>query len=53
MLGTLRKGFEERVLEPPAALEVVDLADEKAVIAAFEKVKAGTKAKQILVNKNL
>jgi len=52
-LESLRKGFEEGSLKPPSALEEVDLADELAVVAAFERVKAGAKAKQIIVNKIL
>jgi hypothetical protein len=52
-LESLRKAFEEGSLKPPSALDEIDLADETAVIAAFEKVKAGSKAKQILVNKNV
>lgn len=49
-LGKLRKGFEEGVLTPPSSIEETNLQDEKAVIAAYEKVKAGSKAKQVLVN---
>jgi hypothetical protein len=52
-LGKLNKGFEDGVLQPPTALEEIDLADANAVVAAYEKVKSGVKAKQILVNKNL
>jgi NADPH:quinone reductase-like Zn-dependent oxidoreductase len=52
-MEALRKGFEEESLKPPSVLEEVDLVDERAVIEAFEKVKAGSKAKQIIVNKNV
>jgi NADPH:quinone reductase len=52
-LTQLKKGFEQGTLRPPAVLEEVDLADGGAVLAAYEKAKAGAKAKQILVNKNL
>lgn len=49
-LAALKYGFEAGVFQPPAAIEEVDILDEKAVIAAYEKVKAGTKAKQVLVS---
>lgn len=52
-LAKLKQGFEDGVLLPPAALEEIDLADTKAALAAYEKVKTGTKAKQILINRNL
>ena len=52
-LEKLNQGFEDGVLQPPTALEEVDLADSDAVVAAYEKVKSGAKAKQILVNRNL
>ena len=52
-LGKLRKGFEEGVLSPPKSIEETDLQHENAVIAAYEKVKAGSKAKQVLVNRNV
>ncbi|MCJ1476706.1 hypothetical protein MMC13_005374 [Lambiella insularis] len=51
-LAKLKSGFTDGVLTPPASIEETDLQDEKAVIAAYEKVKAGSKAKQVLVNKN-
>ena len=38
---------------PPQAIEEVDLADQGAVVEAYEKVKAGAKAKLVLVNGNL
>ena len=53
ILGRLRKGFEDGVLTPPKLIEEIDLQNEKAVIAAYEKVKAGSKAKQVLVNSNV
>lgn len=49
-LAALKFGFETGVFRPPALIEEVDILDEKAVIAAYEKVKAGTKAKQVLVS---
>lgn len=49
-LAALKFGFEAGVFLPPALIEEVDILDEKAVIAAYEKVKAGTKAKQVLVS---
>jgi len=52
-LAKLKNGFEDGVLTPPAFIDEVELQDEKAVIAAYEKVKAGSKAKQVLVNKNV
>ncbi|MCJ1390043.1 hypothetical protein MMC18_002901 [Xylographa bjoerkii] len=52
-LAKLKKGFEDGVLTPPASIDETELQDEKAVIAAYEKVKAGSKAKQVLVNKNV
>ncbi|KAJ7898441.1 putative dehydrogenase [Mycena leptocephala] len=51
ILSEMRAGFEEGVLHPFPHLETIDLGDEKAVIAGYAKVKAGAKAKQILVNK--
>lgn len=52
-LAGLKEGFESGKLNAPAPLEESDLADTKSVIKAFEKVKAGAKGKQILVNRNL
>lgn len=52
-LGRLRKGFEEGVLTPPKLIEEIEFQNEKAVIAAYEKVKIGSKAKQVLVNGNV
>lgn len=52
-LTKMKPAFESGELSPPAMLEETDLTDEKAVIAAYEKVKGGAKAKQILINKNL
>ncbi|MCJ1435092.1 hypothetical protein MMC27_004462 [Xylographa pallens] len=52
-LAKLKNGFEDGVLTPPAFINEVELQDEKAVIAAYEKVKAGSNAKQVLVNKNV
>lgn len=49
-LAALKLGFETGVFQPPAAIDEVDILDEKAVIAAYEKVKAGTKAKQVIVS---
>lgn len=49
-LAALKYGFEVGIFQPPAVIEEVDILDEKAVIAAYEKVKAGTKAKQVLVS---
>ncbi|KAJ6581506.1 hypothetical protein B0H19DRAFT_1115573 [Mycena capillaripes] len=51
VLDSLRAGFEEGVLKPFPLLETADLEDKDAVIAAYGKVKGGTKAKQIVVNK--
>ena len=51
-LAKLKKGFEDKILIPPASINEVDLQDEKAVIAAYEKVKAGSRAKQVLINRN-
>jgi hypothetical protein len=53
VLGKLKEGFESGALKPPPALEETDLADAKGVLAAYEKVEAGAKAKQVLVNKNV
>lgn len=50
-LANLKLGFESGELVPPAAIEEIDLRDGEAVVAAYEKVKAGAKAKQILVNR--
>lgn len=52
-LANWKKGFETGELLPPRDYQDVDITDEKAVIAAFEEVKRGTKRKQILVNRNL
>ncbi|MCJ1462236.1 hypothetical protein MMC07_000836 [Pseudocyphellaria aurata] len=53
LLAGLKSAFETGELQAPSNIEEVDLAEEKAVLAAYEKVKGGTKAKQVLVNKNL
>ncbi|KAJ6591548.1 zinc-containing alcohol dehydrogenase superfamily [Mycena vulgaris] len=50
ILSDLRAGFEAGVLQPFPTLELVALSDEKAVIQAYARVKAGAKSKQILVN---
>lgn len=52
-LTQLKPAFEAGELQAPSNLEEADLADEQAVLAAYEKVKGGSKAKQILVNKNV
>jgi len=52
ILSKFRAGFEEGLLLPPALLQEVDLADEKAVLEAYANVKGGAKAKHVLVNKN-
>lgn len=52
ILSNIRAGFEQGLLLPPASLEEVDLADEKAVLETYAKVKAGARNKQILVNKS-
>ncbi|MCJ1227959.1 hypothetical protein MMC12_004618 [Toensbergia leucococca] len=52
-LAKLKQGFETGALMPPQAIEEVDLADQGAVVEAYEKVKAGAKAKLVLVNGNL
>lgn len=49
----MKPAFETGELQAPGDLEEVDLADEKAVLSAYEKVNGGAKAKQILVNKNV
>ncbi|KAJ7091380.1 putative dehydrogenase [Mycena belliarum] len=49
ILSELRAGFEQGVLQPFPNLELVDLGDEKAVLEAYNRVKAGAKMKQILV----
>lgn len=51
MLAQLKSAFEAGELQAPN-LEEINLDDEKAVLAAYEKVKEGAKAKQVLVNKN-
>ncbi|KAJ7760561.1 putative dehydrogenase [Mycena metata] len=53
ILSELRAGFEQGVLRPFPNLQTVDLADEKAILDAYANVKAGAKAKQILVNKEI
>ncbi|KAJ7504353.1 putative dehydrogenase [Mycena galericulata] len=52
VLSELRAGFEQGLLQPFLNLETADLGDENAVIEAYSKVKAGAKAKQILVNRD-
>lgn len=53
LLAKWKKDFEAGDLLPPKDYQDVDIADEKAVIAAYEDVKRGTKVKQILVNRNI
>lgn len=53
ILTRLKPLFEAGELHAPSDLEEVDLAQEEAVLAAYEKVKGGAKAKQILVNRNV
>ncbi|KAJ7765472.1 putative dehydrogenase [Mycena maculata] len=53
ILSELRAGFEQGILKPFPNLETIDLGDEKGVIEAYSKVKAGAKMKQILVNKDI
>ena len=53
MLAKLKQGFESGVLVPPRALEEVDMGDVEVVKGAYAKVKTETRAKQILVNRNL
>lgn len=52
-LTSLKGGFESGELTAPTPLEESDLSDKEAVLKAFEKVKAGAKGKQILVNRNI
>ncbi|KAI9695929.1 MAG: hypothetical protein M1836_006046 [Candelina mexicana] len=49
LLTELKAAFEQGRLTPPSLIEEVPLEDEKAVIEAYEKVKAGSRAKIVLV----
>lgn len=53
VLARLKPAFEAGELHAPPNIEEVDLAEEKAVLAAYKKVEGGAKAKQVLVNKNI
>lgn len=53
VLARLKPAFEAGELHAPPNIEEVDLAEEKAVLAAYKKVEGGAKSKQVLVNKNI